>query len=187
MPPRELIAIAGSLGGLSALRDLLPSLPLGYGPAVVVLLHQYRHGTALPRMLAAHTALPLRAIEDKVPVTSGHVHVCPANYHTLIELERTFALSTEPAVNFSRPSIDVLFESAARVYGKGLVGVLLSGSTSDGAAGLAAIKAAGGLAWCQDPSTAEEPTLPRAALAATRIDWSGSPRAIGLKLSEFSP
>jgi two-component system chemotaxis response regulator CheB len=105
----------------------------------------------------------------------------------LIELERTFALSTEPPVNYSRPSIDVLFESAADVYRDRLVGVLLSGSTGDGALGLARIKAWGGLALCQDPATAEDATLPRAAIAATALDWIGSPRAIARKLSELSP
>jgi two-component system chemotaxis response regulator CheB len=187
MPLRELVVIGGSLGGLAALRELLPLLPRDFGLAVIVLLHQYRHGSALPRMLAEHCALPLGGVEDKAPVTAGRVHVCPANYHTLIEVERTFALSIEPAVNFSRPSIDVLFESAAGVYGKAAVGVLLSGASADGAAGLAQIRSAGGLAICQEPSTAEEPTMPRAALAATAIDWVGSPRAIGQKLSELHP
>jgi two-component system, chemotaxis family, protein-glutamate methylesterase/glutaminase len=187
MPSRELVAIGGSLGGLAALREILPLLPPNYGLAVIVLLHQYRHGTGLPRMLAAYSKLPLAGIDDKAEVERGRIHVCPANYHTLCERGRTFSLSIEPPVNFSRPSIDVLFESAAGVYGRSLIGVLLSGATGDGAAGLASIKAAGGVALCQDPSTAEEPTMPRAALARTAVDWIGSPRAIGLKLSELSP
>jgi len=181
------VAIGGSLGGLAALREILPLLPEDYGLAVIVLLHQYRHGTGLPRMLAAYSKLPLAGIDDKAEVTRGKVHVCPANYHTLLERQRTFSLSIEPPVNFSRPSIDVLFESAAEVYGKALVGVLLSGATGDGALGLASIKARGGVAWCQDPTTAEEPVMPRAGLAKAKVDWVGSPRAIGLKLSELTP
>ncbi|MET0410259.1 MAG: chemotaxis protein CheB [Polyangiaceae bacterium] len=184
---KELLAIGGSLGGLAALREILPLLPGDYGLAVIVLLHQYRHGTGLPRMLASYSKLPLAGIDDKADVARGRIHVCPANYHTLCEQNRTFALSIEPPVNFSRPSIDVLFESAADVYGASVIGVLLSGATSDGAAGLASIKAAGGVAWCQDPATAEEPTMPRSALARTAVDWIGSPRALGLKLSELSP
>jgi two-component system, chemotaxis family, protein-glutamate methylesterase/glutaminase len=185
MPSRELVAIGGSLGGLAAVREILVHLPGDYGLAVIVLLHQYRHGTGLPRMLATYSKLPLAAIDDKAEVARGKVHVCPANYHTLCERTRKFALSIEPPVNFSRPSIDVLFESVADVYGAQVVGVLLSGATSDGAAGLASIKAAGGFVLCQDPATAEQPTMPRAALKRTTVDWIGSPGAIGLKLSEL--
>ncbi len=187
MQYRELVAIGGSLGGLTALREMLPLLPEDFSLAVIVLLHQYRHSTGLTRMLAAHSTLPLSTIDDKAEVVRGRIHVCPANYHTLCERGGTFALSIEPPVNFSRPSIDVLFQSAAEVYGASAIGVLLSGASNDGAAGLASIKAAGGVALCQDPATAEQPTMPRAALARTAIDWMGSPRAIALKLSELSP
>ena len=100
---------------------------------------------------------------------------------------RTFALSVEPPVNFSRPSIDVLFESAAAVYGPGLVGVLLSGASADGAAGLGAIQARGGRVFCQSAESAIDPTMPRAGCAAVRPDRIGSPEALGLALSELSP
>jgi two-component system chemotaxis response regulator CheB len=113
--------------------------------------------------------------------------VCPANYHVMIEPQGTFALSIEPPVNFARPSIDVLFESAAQVYGARLVGVLLSGASSDGAAGLAAIKARGGAVYCQDPRSALERIMPEAGCSATRVDRIASPEAIGRELSELCP
>jgi two-component system chemotaxis response regulator CheB len=115
------------------------------------------------------------------------LYLCPANYHVLIEEGRTFALSVEPLVNFARPSIDVLFESAAVTYGSGLVGVLLSGASADGAAGLGAIKARGGTVFCQAPESAMEPVMPRAGCAATRVDRVASPEVLGLELSELCP
>jgi chemotaxis response regulator CheB len=125
--------------------------------------------------------------EDKAPVVPGRVHLCPANYHLLIEEARTSALSVEPSVHFARPSIDVLFESAAVAYGPGLVGVLLSGASADGAAGLGAIKARGGTVFCQAPESAIEPIMPRAGCAATRVDRVASPELLGRELSELSP
>jgi two-component system chemotaxis response regulator CheB len=184
---REAVVIGGSLGGQQALCSLLPKLPAGYRLAVIVVLHRHRHTQdAAARWLNGVCSLPVSAIEDKSPVVPGQVHVCPANYHVLIEAQRTFALSIEPPVNFARPSIDVLFESAALVYGSRLVGVLLSGASSDGAAGLAAIKARGGAVYCQDPRSAIEPIMPEAGCAATRMARIASPEAIGLELAELS-
>jgi two-component system chemotaxis response regulator CheB len=182
------VVIGGSLGGQQALCSLLPQLPAGYPLPVIVLLHRHRHARDVPgRWLSEVCPLPFCAIEDKAPIVPGQLHVCPANYHVLIEAERTFALSIEPPVNYARPSIDVLFESAARVYGERLVGVLLSGASVDGAAGLAAIKARGGAAYCQDPRSAIERTMPDAGCGATRVDRVASPEVIGRELSELSP
>jgi two-component system, chemotaxis family, protein-glutamate methylesterase/glutaminase len=184
----EAVVIGGSLGALQALQSLLPLLPVNYALPIIVVLHQHRHASELlGKLLAAHCALPVSAIEDKAPILPGQVYLCPANYHVLIEEARTFALSVEPLVNFSRPSIDVLFESAAVAYGAGLVGVLLSGASSDGAAGLGAIKARGGTVFCQAPESAIEPIMPRAGCAATRVDRVASPTSLGRELSELSP
>ena len=179
--------IGGSLGGQQALCSLLRKLPAGYPLAVIVVLHRHRHAQdAAGRWLKEVCALPISAIEDKSPIVPGTVHLCPSNYHVLIEAQRTFALSIEPPVHFARPSIDVLFESAAEVYGARLVGVLLSGASADGAAGLAAIKARGGAVYCQDPRSAIEAIMPEAGCAATRVDRIASPEASGLELSELS-
>ncbi|MBM4355789.1 MAG: chemotaxis protein CheB, partial [Deltaproteobacteria bacterium] len=103
---------------------------------------------------------------DKERVAGGAVYVAPANYHLLVERDLTLSLSTEEPVHWSRPSIDVLFESAARAWGRHVVGVLLTGGNADGVEGLLAIRAAGGLTLVQDPSTAESPAMPRAAIRA---------------------
>lgn len=180
--------IGGSLGGQQALCSLLPQLPASYPLPLIVVLHRHRHARDLPaRWLSEVCALPVSIIEDRAPIVPGQVHLCPANYHVLIEAGRTFALSIEPPVNFARPSIDVLFESAAQVYGERLVGVLLSGATSDGAAGLAVIKARGGAVYCQDPLSAVERIMPDAGCGATRVDRIAPPDIIGRELSELSP
>ena len=154
---------------------------------MIVVLHQHRHSSSLGRALAQHSPLAVAPVEDHAPILAGHVYVCPANYHLLIEPDLCFALSTEPPVNFARPSIDVSFESAARAYGAGLAGVLLSGATADGAEGLRCIRAAGGRVLCQDPGSALAPTLPQAGRDAVPGLELGSAEALGLELSELSP
>jgi len=165
-----------------------PQLSDSYGLAVLVVVHQHRSTRAeLADLLAHHTRLPVHTAFDKEPIVSGHVYVCPANYHMLVEPDRTMSLSTDPRVQFARPSIDVLFESAARVYGERLVGVLLSGASADGASGLAIIRARGGLIFCQDPSTAVVPIMPDAGVSAAGPDAIESPTAIGIKLARLHP
>ncbi|HKY05712.1 MAG TPA: chemotaxis protein CheB, partial [Blastocatellia bacterium] len=116
------------------------------------------------------SSLPVVEVEDKQPIFPGKIYMAPANYHLLVE-EGHFALSTEGPVQFARPSIDVLFESAADTYRNRVVAVLLSGSNSDGAQGMARVKENGGLAVVQDPATAESRVMPDAAIAATEVDW----------------
>jgi two-component system chemotaxis response regulator CheB len=183
----EAVVIGGSEGSLQALYKLLPLLPSNYPPAVVVVLHQFRHGGRLPQVLAPYSRLPVHPIEDKDRLIAGTVHICPANYHTLIEPDRSAALSTDAPVRFARPSIDLLFETAARVYGKHLWGVLLSGASSDGAAGLSEISQAGGITWVQDPSTATSPIMPRAGQKATPKAWMASPEVLGQRLAALQP
>jgi two-component system chemotaxis response regulator CheB len=108
-------------------------------------------------------------VEDKMTIERGRVYIAPPDYHLLVE-RGTFALSVDERVQFARPSIDVLFESAAHTYGAGVIGIILTGANEDGAAGLAAIKARGGVALVQDPSGAERRTMPDAAIAATVAD-----------------
>jgi two-component system chemotaxis response regulator CheB len=184
---RDAVVIGGSLGAVQALRELLPQLPADYRLPVIIILHQYRHNSeSFWRLLAEYCALPVSAIEDKAPILPGQIYVAPANYHVLIEPARSFALSTEPPVNFARPAIDVTFESAAHVYGARSVGVLLSGASSDGALGLRCIKEAGGATFCQLPSDSIEGTMPRAGCAATAVDRIASPESLGRQLLEFS-
>jgi two-component system chemotaxis response regulator CheB len=119
--------------------------------------------------LQRSSGLPVSEPDDKEPIARGRVYLAPRDYHLLIE-GRHFALSTEAPVCYARPSIDVLFESAADAYGKDVIGVILTGKNRDGARGLAAIKKCGGLAVVEDPATAEAREMPEAALAATIVD-----------------
>lgn len=161
----EAIVIGGSAGALEALGVILPALPRGLSVPVAIVLHlPPTKQSHLPEVLGARCALPVTEPDDKEPLEGGHVYVAAPNYHLMITNERAFSLSVDALVHFSRPAIDVLFETAAEAYGSGLVGVLLSGANEDGARGIAAIKRAHGRTVVQSPETAQVPTMPDAAL-----------------------
>lgn len=168
--PIEAIVIGGSAGALDALAGLLPALPADCPLPVAIVVHVPNKPSYLAEVLASRTVLRVKEAEDKEPIAPGVVYVAPPNYHLLIERGRTFALSDDQLLHFSRPAIDVLFESAAEAYGNRLAGVVLTGASEDGAAGLAAIKRAGGLAIVQLPATASARAMPEAAIAATQVD-----------------
>jgi two-component system, chemotaxis family, protein-glutamate methylesterase/glutaminase len=163
--------IGSSWGGLGALRYILSELPKSLDASVIVVQHRSADSSdeRLTSYYAKHSALPVRSVEDKSAIEPGHVYLAPADYHLLIE-ERRLALSTEGPVQFSRPSIDVLFETAAHEHGPSVIGVILTGSNEDGAAGLASIVDHGGTALVEDPSTASRSEMPLAALAATKVN-----------------
>jgi two-component system chemotaxis response regulator CheB len=168
--PPGLVVVGGSLGGFQAVKQVLHDLPADFPSPLVLVLHRSSNtGDGLSSLLQQHSRLAVAEAEDKEPLGAGRVYLAPAGYHLLIE-PGSLALSTEAPVNFARPSIDVLFESAAEAYGPGLTGLILTGSSRDGAAGLASIKQHGGLALVQDPAASESAILPRAALAATAVD-----------------
>lgn len=161
----DLVAIGASWGGLHAIRTVLEGLPRELPAAVVVAQHRSGGDDVLADLLARTSALPVRDADDKDALEPGRVLVAPAGYHLLVE-DGSVALSTDAPVAFSRPSIDVLLQSAAEARGDRVVGVILTGANADGAEGLAAIRRHGGLAIVQDPETAERPEMPRAALRA---------------------
>lgn len=164
--PYEAIVIGGSSGAIDALTVLLPQLPAGVRAAVIVLLHLPRdRRSLLVDIFRERCALPVREAEDQQPIQRGHLYFAPPDYHLLVDRGPRLALSIDAPVMFSRPSIDVLFESAADSYGDKLVGVLLSGANDDGAQGLESIHAAGGYTVVQAPASAAMPTMPEAALA----------------------
>jgi two-component system, chemotaxis family, protein-glutamate methylesterase/glutaminase len=166
----EIVVVGASTGGLKALQILLAGLPAEFPLPVVMVQHRGRDmETGLCEFLARSSRLPLTEPEDKDPVLTGHAYLAPRDYHLLIQ-SGSFALSTGPPVGFARPSIDVLFESAADEYHERAVGVILTGANHDGARGLAKIKKEGGLALVEDPFTAECRTLPDAAINLTRVD-----------------
>lgn len=176
----EAVAIGASAGGVDALGALLPFLPAGLRAAVFVVVHQPRtRPSLLAGVLAGKCVLPLREAEDKEPALPGIVYIAPPDYHMLLDEGPQLALSADELVNFSRPSIDVLFESAAELYARRLLGIVLTGANADGAAGLAAVHRAGGLAAVQDPQTAEAPLMPASALQRTPAAHSLTLAAMG--------
>ncbi len=180
------VVMGGSAGGLKAFSVILGALPPDY--ALPVLLVQHLHPSddgVFVRNLASTTQLPVIEAGDKQPIERGHVYIAPANYHMLMERNGTIALSLEERVNWSRPSIDVLFESAALVLEERLIAVILTGASVDGAAGMRTIKAVGGLTLAQDPSTAEYPLMPQAAIDTGAVDEVLTLAQMGKRLVEL--
>jgi two-component system chemotaxis response regulator CheB len=165
------IAIGASAGGVEALIGLLQGLRREFQPAILIVMHiPANNDDLLVDVLQPHCLLPLHEAQDKQRVTAGTVYVAPPGYHLLVEPARSLALSVDEPVNFCRPSIDVLFESAAWAYGPKLLGIVLTGANADGARGLRAIRSAGGLAWVQEPSTALAPVMPQSAISLAGAD-----------------
>jgi len=160
----EIAVVGTSWGGLSALRELIAGLPAAFALPLVVVQHRHKQSDhLLTTLLQDRTPLCVAEVEDKAPIAPGNIYVAPADYHLLIE-RGYFSLSTDDPVRFSRPSIDVTFQSAADTYGNRAIGIVLTGANADGANGLKRIFDRGGLAFVQAPATAESPTMPAAAL-----------------------
>jgi two-component system chemotaxis response regulator CheB len=165
------VVIGVSAGGIEALTLLLPALPAGFPVPVAIAQHRDpRADNFLAGYLDRLSRIAVSEAEDKEPFCAGHAYLAPAGYHLLLEADCTLSLSVDARVNHSCPSIDVLFESAADVFARSLIGIVLTGANADGAHGLKAIKARGGMAIVQDPETAQAAAMPRAALAATPVD-----------------
>ena len=159
--------IGGSAGGISAVTAIVSGLPASFPLPVVLVLHQSPdQPPCWVEYLGRQARLPVTEAEDKMPLTAGTVYCAPPGYHLLMETDGSLALSVDAKVNFARPSIDLLFSSAAEAFGAALIGIVLTGANNDGARGLAEIVAGGGLAMVQSPRTAEWPTMPEAALQA---------------------
>ena len=179
----ELLVIGASWGGLRAVGAVLAGLGDDSPAAIVVAQHRGpSSGERLVALLQRQTPLSVREAEDKDELAPGSVYLAPPDYHTLIESDGTIALSTEEHVRYARPSIDVLFRSAAEAYRERCVGVVLTGANEDGAEGLALIKELGGVAVVQDPRTAERREMPSAAIDATNADLVLPLEEIGLFL-----
>lgn len=160
-----------SAGGMEALKNILPALPAFFPVPLIVAQHIAEDSEGFwIEYLKRTTLIRIKEAEDKEPIQDAHVYFAPAGYHLLIEQDRTFSLSADPRVNYSCPSIDVLFESAADVFRGALIGVVLTGANRDGSYGLQAIKAKGGCTIVQNPRTAKVPTMPQACLERTTVD-----------------
>ena len=151
------------------MRALLPLFPRTFPTAVVAVLHRHREADdSLIELLRQESALPVSEPLDKEPICPGRVYVAPPDYHLLVERD-SFSLSTDDPVQYARPSIDVLFESAADIFGSEVIALVLTGANHDGARGAVRIQEMGGLVLVQDPETAECPVMPTAALELTGI------------------
>ena len=168
----EAIVIGASAGGVEALGLILPALPAKFRPSVLIVLHLPRERPSLlVEIYEKRCALPIREADDKEPIEPGTVYFAPPDYHMLVERNRQIALSTDEPVHFSRPSVDVLFESAADVYADRLLGVILTGANEDGAAGLHAVHRAGGVTVVQQPDSAKVPLMVVSALQRNPADF----------------
>lgn len=175
----EAIVIGGSAGAIEALSLILPALPRGFQPPVFVTVHiPISRPSLLAPLFADKCELPVQEAEDKTPIEPGVIYFAPPDYHLLVESKSMLALSVEEAVNYSRPAIDVLFESAADIYEDRLLAVILTGANHDGAAGLQRVVACGGTGLVQLPETAYAAEMPRAALNACPQAQSLTPAAI---------
>lgn len=170
--PVDAVVIGASAGGLAALSALVSGLPKAYRLPLLMVQHVPPTGpTQLVEIFQRKTELAVKEAGDKEPVLGGTLYFAAPGYHLLVEADLSLSLSQDDAMHFSRPSIDVLFESAADVWGERVAGILLTGANEDGAAGLEAIQQAGGLTIVQDPGEAEVPAMPLAALQRFAPDY----------------
>jgi two-component system chemotaxis response regulator CheB len=184
---RMLVVVGASLGGFDAIAMLLSTLSANFPWPLAIVQHRSAEDVAdtLPVMLQRCCALPVHEAEDKDPIVDGHVYVAPPDYHLLVD-GTTFSLSTEARVSLARPSIDVLFDSAAASFGASLVAVVLTGASADGAVGARRVKAEGGTVLVQDPATAESRVMPLAAIGAAAVDQIMSVGLLGEYLNRLA-
>ncbi len=177
--PAKLIIIAGSAGSLTILFELLPLLEIQPGYSLLIVVHRKSDSdSTLFEILKLKTNNPIIEIEDKQSLTEGMIYLAPADYHLLIENRNLFCLDFSEKVNFSRPSIDVTFESAARIFKKDTIGILLSGANEDGSQGLLTLKQYGGYTIVQAPHTAQVSVMPDAAIRLNAFDKIMTPAEI---------
>ncbi|VVP17817.1 Chemotaxis response regulator protein-glutamate methylesterase [Pseudomonas fluorescens] len=182
----EAIVVGASAGGVEALLTLLGPLRKGFVLPIIVVLHLPEAGRCqLAEVFARRVSLPVLEARDKTPIQAGTLYFAGPGYHLSVEQDRSFSLSLEDRVHYSRPAIDYLFESAADAYGPALAAVLLTGANRDGAHGLARVKQRGGLTIVQDPDEAQVATMPLAALDILAPDHILPLRGIGRLLVEL--
>jgi len=168
----EAIVIGVSSGGLNAMKTMFSFLPENFSIPVIIVQHVSPLSENLwIQLLNKKSLLEIKEADEKEKIETGKVYIAPPNYHLMIERDKTFSLTIDERVNYARPSIDVLFESAADAYLNKLIGVVLTGSNNDGAKGLKRIKESGGLTIVQDPDTAESFYMPASAIAASIPDF----------------
>jgi two-component system, chemotaxis family, protein-glutamate methylesterase/glutaminase len=182
-----LIVIGGSAGGLYPILTLLPGLVASLPAAVLIVLHRQSHyESVLTDLLSAKATLPVKEASEKEPLLPATIYIAPADYHLLIETDHTFSLDDSEKVNFSRPSIDVTFTSAALAYGSRMTALLLSGANTDGTEGLIDVHDAGGTTAVQDPATADADYMPRQAILHAPVDIILQPREMAAFINRMA-
>jgi two-component system chemotaxis response regulator CheB len=163
-PIADIIVIGGSSGSIPVLMKILEAVPIGFAVPIVIIVHRLKNveSELAPILSSRQTVVEP---EDKETIVPGCIYLAPQNYHLLVEADHSFSLDYSELVNFSRPAIDVTFSSAAEIYGKRSIAILLSGSNKDGAEGMQEVIFAGGTGIVQDPVSAEYPAMPEAAMA----------------------
>jgi two-component system, chemotaxis family, protein-glutamate methylesterase/glutaminase len=185
---KQLVVIGGSSGSLQVIFHVLSHLPLHYPVPILLVIHRGNSADSfLLDLLILKSNLPVREVEEKEKIRQSQIYLAPADYHVLIETDKTFSLDYSEKLNFSRPSIDASFISAASAYGKHLTGILLSGANEDGAEGLRAIKERGGYTIIQDPEDAAVNYMPRKASQKSKIDESLTTEEITSYLISLMP
>jgi two-component system chemotaxis response regulator CheB len=179
----EAIVIGVSSGGLKALKLIFSSLSSDFPVPIIVVQHVGpRSENSWIKLLTDSCNIPIKEADEKEKIRNGIIYIAPSNYHLMIEMDKTFALTIDERVNFARPSIDVLFESAAEAYKEKLIGIILTGANNDGSRGVKRIKELGGMVIIQDPETAESPLMPKSAIAAIQPDYILSLDQIGKQI-----
>jgi two-component system chemotaxis response regulator CheB len=167
----RVIVIGGSAGSLDVLLSIIQAIPANAGLLVIVIVHRKKDTEGLlTHLISTRTSLPVKEVEDKESIVPNAVYVAPPDYHLLVEDENTFSLDTAEKIHYSRPSIDVTFESVSEKFGQRAIGILLSGANADGAEGLGCIKAAGGITIAQDPVSADVGFMPQQAINLGIVD-----------------
>ena len=167
----KMIGIGGSAGSLNVILQIVAAIPASTKTSFVIVVHRKGdNDSTLLNLLASRTSLPVKEVEDKDPISGRCIYIAPADYHLLLEDEKGFALDSSERVHYSRPSIDVTFESIAITLKSAAVGILLSGANADGAEGLRKIKQCGGFTIIQDPATAEVDYMPQQAIEIVKAD-----------------
>ncbi len=166
------VVIGVSAGGFTALHHILPRFSVEFGLPILIVQHRLDvSGNYMTESLNKKCQLTVKEAEDKEPIQTGYVYIAPAGYHLLVETDYTLSLCSGKPVNFSRPSIDVLFETAAEAFGNGLIGIILTGASQDGTQGIRTIKERGGLTIAQDPLEAEIDLMPQSAIRSGKVDF----------------
>lgn len=183
----EALIIGGSAGSLEVLLKILPDIDVdSLFPIIIVLHRKSGKDNILVDLLASKTKLPVKELQEKEPILPGTLYIAPPNYHVLIENNKTFSLDASEKINFSRPSIDVAFESAAEIYRKHLVGLLLSGANSDGTIGLQKIKQNGGKVLVQTPQSSVVSIMPESAIDHVVTDEILNPEEMAHYINQLS-